>query len=111
MQTAYDPTCESVDVYADVRVDGGSPRRQVSPVVYEPVDGAFAVLADDVDGILQVQSLFVHDDVDHVVRVPFGLFDVVRKDVLVIFYSREQDKKAVRDGIGIKYGVDRHWTT
>jgi hypothetical protein len=50
--------------------------------MYEPVDGAFAVVADDVDSILQAEPLLVHDDVDHVVCVPFGLFDVVRKDVI-----------------------------
>ena len=77
MQTSHDPIRESVDVDADVRVDGGAPRGQAGVVADEPVDGALAVLADDVDGVLQAKPFFVHDHVDHVVRLPLGVCDVV----------------------------------
>ncbi|KAI9459769.1 hypothetical protein HD554DRAFT_2041788 [Boletus coccyginus] len=60
----------------------GPQRGQVGAIAYELVDGTFAVVANDVDGILEVKSLFAHDGVYHVVCISFGMLNVVRKDVL-----------------------------
>lgn len=66
----------SPSTYADVHIDGG---------VSWPV-----VVADDVEGILQAGTLFVHDDLDDVECVPFGLFGVVRQVVLNDLFARAQ---------------------
>ena len=56
--------------------------------MYESVDGTLAVATDDVDRILEANALFVHEDIDHIVCVSFGLFLVVRKDVLMDLFIR-----------------------
>lgn len=64
------------------RPDHAPQRGQVAAIADELVNGTFAVVDNDVDGILEVKSLFAHDDVYHVVCIPFGMLEVVQKGVL-----------------------------
>lgn len=82
MQRANDPILQSVNIDGDIPVDFWAPRRELCFVVDEAVDGLFAQLAHKIDSLLQVETHLVHHDRDHVVRVAFGLLDVVREDVL-----------------------------
>lgn len=50
--------------------------------MHEPVDRVGAQRANSINSVLQTHTLFTHDHLDHVMGITFGLFDIVRKDVL-----------------------------
>ena len=82
VQRADDPVLQPLDVDRDLLVELFAPRRKHRTVVLEALDGALAKRTDVVDGTLQIEPLFAHEDDDHVVRIMARLLDVVRKDVL-----------------------------
>jgi hypothetical protein len=77
MQRSYYPICESVNVYSDVLIDLRTPRREIGSIVIEAVYGLFAHCSNEVDGHLEIESLFVHHDRYHIMGVALGLLHVV----------------------------------
>ena len=83
MQRPYYPICESVDIYSDIPIDLGAPRRKVGSIVIKTVYGLFAHRSDKVNSGLEIKAFLVHHDGDHIMGVTLGLLNVVRKEVLI----------------------------
>jgi hypothetical protein len=82
MQAANDPISQPIHVNADIFVNFCAPRRQIVPISIEAVDRLLAQIAHEVYGGLEIETLLVHDNGDHIVRVSLGLLDIVGKYIL-----------------------------
>lgn len=82
MEATDNPVRQTLDVNLNLRIDFWAPRRKTSPVLGETVDRFLAEVSDEVYGFLEGHPVVAHHDHDHVVRVAFGLFAIVRKDIL-----------------------------
>lgn len=70
MKASNDPAGKAINVYSDVLVDLGAPRGKIPSILIETIDGLLAQSTNEVDSRLEIDTLFVHDDGDHVVSVP-----------------------------------------
>ena len=82
METTDDPVRQALDINLNLGIDLWAPRRKASLVLGETVDGLLAEISDEVYSFLEGHSVVVHHDRNHVVCVAFGLFAVVREEVL-----------------------------
>jgi hypothetical protein len=83
MQWPYNPICKAININGDVPIDLGTPGRKIGPIVIETVYGLLAHRSDEVNSGLEVETLFVHHNGDHIVGVTFGLFNIVWEEVLI----------------------------
>lgn len=74
-------------------------------IAIKPIYRLFAELTNEINSGLEIERVVVHDDGDHVVRIPFGLFDIVGKNILLVQPKRNQEP-TVGAGQG-KNGVTR----
>lgn len=82
VQRADDPVLQPLNVYRDLLIKLFTPRRDHRAVVLETLNRAFAKCTDVVYGTLKIQSLFSHENDDHVVGIVSRLLNVVGKDIL-----------------------------
>jgi len=97
VETTDNPVRQTLDVNLNLCIDFWPPRWKASPVLVEAVDGFLAEVSDEVYGFLEGRPVVTHHDHDHVVGVAFGLFAVVREDILQNTGSedRERDNNSV----------------
>jgi hypothetical protein len=69
MQTSNDPIRQSVDVDLNLLVDHTAPAGEKCPVCIEPVNGLFAHLTHKINGSLNRESVLMHHNCYHIVRV------------------------------------------
>lgn len=69
LQAACDPVGEAVDVDSKLMVNLRAPGRQVFPEEVEAIDTVLAEIAHEIDGRLEIQTLLLLHDNNHVVRV------------------------------------------
>ena len=93
VETTYNPVRQSLDVNLNLCIDFWAPRWKASPVLGEAVDGFLTEVSDEVYGFLEGNSVVTHHDHDHVVCVAFGLFAVVREDILEKVGSEDQERE------------------
>lgn len=77
LQRPNHPVLQALYVRCHRAVRLGVPRRKVLTVLLEAVDRRVAQRTNKVDGLLQAQIVLAHDDCDHVVCVPAGVFNPV----------------------------------
>ena len=82
METTDDPVRQTLDISLNLCIDFWAPRRDAGPVLVEAVDGFLTEVSNEVYGFLEGHPMVTHHDHDHVVRVTFGLFAVIREDIL-----------------------------
>jgi hypothetical protein len=92
MEAADHPACQALDVNLYLPINLWAPRWKSGTVLGEAVNGFLAEVSNEVCSLLGVHTVVMHHDRNHVVRVPFGLFTVVRVEILENTGSKKQSK-------------------
>lgn len=71
MERAYDPVGQTIDVDSYITINLGTPGRQSSPLLVESVNRLLAHVPNDVHRRLEVYTVLMHDNGDHVMRIAF----------------------------------------
>jgi len=92
MEATDNPVCQALDVSLYLYIDFWAPGWNAGTVVHEAVDRFLAEISNEVYSFLEGHAVVMHHDHDHVMRVGFGLFTVVREYILENVESEEQSK-------------------
>lgn len=82
VQRTNNPVLQSFDIDFYLLVKLFPPRGEDSTVIFKPLHGILAQLAEVVDSALQVQTLFAHEHNNHIMRITARLLHVVRENIL-----------------------------
>ena len=92
VEATDDPICQALDVNLYLCIDFWAPRWKLGTVLDEAINGFLAEVSNEVNGFLEGHAVVTHHDYDHVMCVGFGLFTVVREDILENVGSEKQSR-------------------
>jgi len=92
VETTHNPIRQTLDISLSLCIDFRAPRWEAGPVLIEAVDGFLTEVSNEVYGFLEGHPMVAHHGRDHVVCVAFGLFTIIREEILEIVENENQRK-------------------